>query len=245
MEISTTSWILANLGIFILGISKSGLKGIGIVIVTLMALAFGAKVSTGLIVPLLVVGDIFAAAYYRRHVEWKYMWRFLPWIVVGLLIGTAIGKDLPEALFKWCMAAIILLSVGLMWWWDLRKSKKVPTHWTFGGVMGIVAGTTSMIGNLAGVFSNIFFLAMRLPKNAFIGTAAWVFLVVDIVKLPFHIFIWETISWDTLVINAKLLPALFIGLLSGVRIVRAIADTHYRKMILILTAFGALMLLLR
>ena len=243
--ISSSSWILAFLAAMILGISKSGIKGIAIIIVTLMALAFGARESTGLIVPLLIVGDIFAVIYYNRHAQWSYIFRFLPWMIFGVLIGVLIGKDLDEETFKYGMAFIILGSVLMMYWWDQRKSKKVPTHWAFAGTMGILAGITTMIGNLAGAFSNIFFLAMRLPKNEFIGTAAWLFFIVNVFKLPFHIFVWKTITPETLMINLKLAPAIFIGLFIGVRLVKIIKDDFYRKMILVLTAVGAMLILIR
>lgn len=244
-SIPITSWILAFFAALILGISKSGIKGIAIIIVTLMALAFGAKESTGLIVPLLVVGDIFAVIYYNRHAQWSYIYRFLPWMICGVLIGVVIGKDLNEATFKFGMAFIILGSVLMMYWWDRRKSKTVPTHWAFAGSMGILAGITTMIGNLAGAISNIFFLAMRLPKNEFIGTAAWLFFIVNVFKLPFHIFVWHTITPETLRINLYLVPAIFIGLFLGVRLVKLIKDDFYRKMILVLTALGALLILIR
>ena len=210
-----------------------------------MALAFGAKESTGLIVPLLVVGDAFAVVYYNRHAQWKYIAAFLPWMILGILIGTAIGKDLPETTFKISMSIIILGTVIMMYWWDRKKSKNVPTHWAFAGFIGTMAGITTMIGNLAGAFSNIYFLAMRLPKNEFIGTAAWLFFIVNIFKLPFHIFIWKTITPETLLINLKLVPGIVLGIIVGVRLVKIIKEQFYRKMILVLTAVGAFLILFR
>ena len=67
-------------------------------IVTIMALVFGSKSSTGIIVPLLIVGDIFAVIYYNRHARWDYLFKLLPWMIAGVLIGVWIGKDLPELL---------------------------------------------------------------------------------------------------------------------------------------------------
>lgn len=244
-EITSTAWALAFTAAIVLGVSKAGIKGIAIITVTLMALAFGAKQSTGLIVPLLIVGDIFAVIYYNRHTQWKYILRFLPWMMAGVLIGVIIGKDLDEATFKIGMAIIILGSVVLMYWWDRKKSKVVPTHWAFAGFMGVMAGITTMIGNLAGAFSNIFFLAMRLPKNQFIGTAAWLFFIINLFKLPFHIWSWETVTPETLLINLKLVPGILIGLFVGVRLVKIIKDDFYRKMILVLTALGAILILFR
>ncbi|MEO9894226.1 sulfite exporter TauE/SafE family protein [Aurantibacter sp.] len=244
-EVSTTAWILAFTAAMVVGISKSGIKGIAIITVTLMALAFGAKESTGIIVPLLIVGDIFAVIYYNRHTQWKYIIRFLPWMMLGVLIGVFIGKDLDETTFKIGMAIIILGSVIMMYWWDSKKSKKVPTHWAFAGFMGIMAGITTMIGNLAGAFANIFFLAMRLPKNEFIGTAAWLFFIINVFKLPFHIWAWGTITKESFILDLKLIPAIFVGLFVGIQLVKIIKESFYRKMILILTAIGALLIFFR
>ncbi|TMM59074.1 sulfite exporter TauE/SafE family protein [Maribacter algarum] len=245
LDLSITSWILALSAAFIIGVSKSGIKGTALVAVTFMALAFETKASTGLVVPLFIVGDIFAVVYYNRHTQWKYIIRFLPWTMVGVLIGNVIGKDLDEATFKIGMAIVILGSVIMMYWWDRRKSKVVPTHWAFAGLMGLLAGVTTMIGNLAGSFANIFFLAMRLPKNEFIGTAAWLFFIINVFKLPFHIWSWGTITKETLLFDLKLVPAIILGLFVGVRLVKTIKDDFYRKMILILTALGAIAILFR
>lgn len=245
MDITTTTWAIALTAAFILGISKSGIKGIAVIIVTLMALAFGAKESTGILLPLLVVGDAFAVIYYHRHAQWKYIISFLPWMILGILIGTLIGKDLPESSFKISMSVIILATVIMMFWWDRKKSENVPKHWTFSGFIGTLAGITTMIGNLAGDFSNIYFLAMRLPKNEFIGTAAWLFFIVNLIKLPFHIFVWNTIGPETLLIDLKLMPGILLGLMVGVQLVKVIKDQHYRKMILLLTAVGALLIVFR
>jgi len=245
LNVPATGWILAFLAAFIIGVSKSGVKGTALVAVTFMALAFETKASTGLIVPLFIVGDIFAVIYYNRHTQWKYIIRFLPWVVTGVVIGNFIGKDLDEATFKIGMAIVILGSVIMMYWWDRRKSKVVPTHWAFAGIMGLLAGITTMIGNLAGSFANIFFLAMRLPKNEFIGTAAWLFFIINIFKLPFHIWSWGTITSETLLFDLKLVPAIVLGLFGGVRLIKIIKEDFYRKMILVLTALGAIVILFR
>ncbi|MDX1332427.1 MAG: TSUP family transporter, partial [Robiginitalea sp.] len=92
---------------------------------------------------------------------------------------------------------------------------------------------------------NLYFLAMRLPKNQFIGTAAWLFLITNWVKLPLHIFLWKTIDTGVLLTDLWLLPGLVLGLFLGVRIVKRIREGSYRKLILLLTAFGAILLLVR
>ena len=115
----------------------------------------------------------------------------------------------------------------------------------FGPSMGLLAGFTTMIGNLAGAFSNIYFLAMRLPKNEFIGTSSWLFFIINVFKIPFHIFFWKTITLKSLIISSKLLPFVIIGLLIGVLVVKKIENKNYRKLILILTAIGGVAILLK
>lgn len=97
-----------------------------------------------------------------------------------------------------------------------------------------------MIGNLAGAFSNIYFLATGLLKNNFIGTAAWVFLAINFFKLPFQIFSWKNISASSLHIDLYLLPLLIIGFWSGVKIVSIVKEKGYRKAVIVLTLIGAL-----
>ena len=244
-QLTWLDWSLALLAIILLGISKAGVKGISVLFITLLALVFGSKASTGILLPLLTVGDIFAIIYYHKHTQWKYLKRLLPWMAVGVLVGVKVGEGLPEHIFKQGMAAIILLTVVMMFWWDRRKIKAVPDNWWFAGSMGLAAGFATMIGNLAGAFSNIFFLAMRLPKNQFIGTAAWLFFIINLFKLPFHIFVWGTVTWETLAIDLRLVSAIFIGLFLGIKILKKIKDEQYRQMILILTAIGALVILFR
>ncbi|WP_246245495.1 MULTISPECIES: sulfite exporter TauE/SafE family protein [Flavobacteriaceae] len=244
-EPSWMAWLLAATATFLMGTSKAGLKGMSIFNVTLMALAFGARQSTGIFIPLLLVGDIFAVVYYNKHTQWKYLLKILPWMLTGILIGVLVGSDLPEREFKLSMVVVIFISLGMLYWWDRRKSSKIPTHWTFSGPIGIVAGISTMIGNLAGAFTNIFFLAMRLPKNEFVGTAAWLFFITNMFKLPFHVFVWKTISAETLIINLKLLPAIFAGLFLGVFIVKKINDRNYKRFILIVTAIGAIAILFK
>ena len=245
MELTFLEWGLVAFGAFLLGISKSGIKGIGVFIVTLMAMVFGSKVSTGIVMPMLIVGDIFAVIYYKRHAQWKYIFILIPWMIVGVLLGVWLGKDLPEESFKQLMAVIILVSVGLMYWSEKRESYYFPKSRTFGAGMGTLAGFTTMVGNLAGPIANIYFLLMRFPKNHFIGTTAYLFFVINLFKLPFHIFSWETISEETLMINLKVLPVQVLGLVVGVALVKKIQEGWYRKMILILTAIGAVMIFLK
>lgn len=236
------SWLLAGLGAFLLGVGKSGIKGIAVFIVVLFVYAFGARTSTGIVMPLLIVGDIFAIVYYNKHANWSYVFRIIPWMLIGVVLATYGGTFFNEEAFTLSMALLILVTTGLMGYWEIRPLSQVPSHWSFAGSLGILAGFTTMIGNLAGAVINIYFLALRLPKNIFIGTTAYVFFLINVFKVPFHVWVWETIQWESLQISLYLIPVELLGLLFGVRWVKYIPDTNYRKLILILTGLGSLAL---
>ncbi|PKV50460.1 hypothetical protein ATE84_2518 [Aquimarina sp. MAR_2010_214] len=240
-----SSYFIPFTAAFILGVSKSGLKGMGIVVVTLMALAHGAKASTGILLPLLIFADVLAVLYYNRHARWKYLLQFLPWMIGGVLLAVFVGKDLPEYIFKKGMAVIIIISVVIMFFWERYDKKNIPNRLWFISTTGFAAGFTTMIGNLAGAFTNIFFMATRIPKNEFIGTAAWLFFIINLFKLPFHIFSWDTINMKTLIVDLYLIPGVILGFVIGLKVVKRFKDHQYRKFILIMTAIGGLVILFK
>ncbi|MEQ1799391.1 MAG: sulfite exporter TauE/SafE family protein [Lacibacter sp.] len=242
---STFNWALILLAAFIIGLSKAGLKGMDMLNVTIMAIVFGGKASTGIVLPLLCVADIGAVFFYNRHAQWKHFWKLIPWMAIGILIGVFVGRDLNEAVFRKVMALIILITVVIILYMEFRKTVSIPTNPLFVSGTGLVAGFTTMLGNLAGAFSNIYFLAMRLPKNDFIGTAAWVFLVINLFKLPFQVFYWKNITASSLQTDLVLLPALAIGFWMGLKIVHRIKDDNYRKVVIVLTLIGAVFIFLK
>ena len=233
-------WLLILIAAFIIGLSKAGLKGIDMMNVTIMAIVFGSKASTGLVLPLLCAADIMAVWYYKRHVQWPQFWKLIPWMMAGIVLGVYVGKDLNEQLFRKLMAFIIICTVVIMIMMEFKKVEKIPDNKLFVISTGLTSGFTTMLGNLAGAFANIYFLAMRMPKNDFIGTAAWVFLVINLFKLPFQIIFWKNINLATLHTDLLLLPALIAGFWAGLKIVSYIKDDTYRKVVIVLTFVGAI-----
>lgn len=242
---STLDLVLIALSAFIIGLSKAGLKGIDMLNVTIMTIVFGGKASTGIVLPLLCAADIMAVKYYHRHAQWPHVIKLMPWMVIGILVGVVVGKDLNEGVFRKVMATIIVLTVAIMLIIEFRKTMVIPNNKLFVSGMGLVSGVTTMLGNLAGAFSNIYFLAMRLPKNDFIGTGAWIFLLINFFKLPFQVFYWHNINSSSLLTDLALLPFLALGFWYGLILVGRIKDDQYRKVVIVLTFIGAIFIFLK
>ena len=236
--------LFSFLAAILLGMSKAGVKGPGIVIVGLIALDFGAKASTGLLLPLLLFADFFAVYYYRRHTEVSYLKKLLPMMVVGVLLATYVGEQISEAAFKYWMAWLVIVGFVLMLIRDFYWKDMVPNHFLYGPIMGLLSGFTSMIGNLAGPFANLYFLSFRVEKIKFISTAAWMFLFVNLFKLPFHFFVWHTINRETLLMDSKLLIFVVAGFLLGIYLVKLMSEGIYKFIIYLSTVLGAALILM-
>jgi uncharacterized protein len=237
--------VLIFFAAFIIGITKAGLKGLDLLTVTVTAFVFGSKQSTGIILPLLIIGDILAVIYYRRNAKWPLFWKLISWMSLGILFGVYFGNGMAESFFKKLFAFIILGNICLMIWFETRKADYNPKNILFVPTIGLLAGFTSMIGNLAGGFSNIYFMAQRISKNDFIGTAAWVFLVINLFKLPFQVVFWKNINANTLQIGIWMVPIEIIGFATGIYLVDKIKDENYRKIVIALSILGAFTLIFR
>ncbi len=245
IDLAPWQWGLYLISALIIGIAKGGVKGLGSLSIPLMALAFGGKASTGLVLPMLLIGDVFAVPYYSRYADWSQLLRLLPWIVAGVLLGTWLGDSIDEQSFRLVLAVIVVFCVLMLLYGEFVGFKKVPDNWVFAGSMGLGAGFTTMVGNLAGAFVNLYFLSLRVPKLQFIGTVAWLFLIVNCIKLPLHALVWETIDRETLTLNVLAAPAIILGFFVGVRLVKYLGESGYRKVIIVLTGLAAVLLFFR
>jgi hypothetical protein len=204
--------------------SKTGVHGAGMLSVPLLALVFGGLNSSGVILPMLIIADVFGVWYYHRHASWKHLKLLFPWAVLGVVIGTLAGAYIDDKIFKAIMALTIFISIPVMIWLKEGEDDHIPKTGWFSISTGIAGGFTSMVGNLAGSVMAVYLLAARLPKNAYIGTTAWFFLVVNWTKVPFHILVWHTITWNTVYLSLATLPLILLGAIIGIYIIKRVPE---------------------
>lgn len=241
-DLSWVQWLLIFGCGLLVGLSKTGIAGISMIAIPVLAHIFGGKLSTGVLLPMLIMADFFAVFYFRQYARWDFLIKLLPWSLAGIMIGTYIGNQINDEQFKLLMGGIIIISIIIMVWRDVKGIQDIPDFWWFSMIMGLLAGFTTMVGNLAGAITAIYFLSMQLPKNTFIGTGAWFYLIVNVLKVPFHIFSWETITLHSFQLNLYILPAIALGAVLGVRIVKYFSNTAYRKFVIAVTLISAALL---
>lgn len=245
-ELTVGGWIVVALCAMLVGMAKTGLSGAGLLVVPLMAYVFGGKPSVGLLLPLLIFADIYAVSYYNRHAQWKYVIKLMPWTVAGVLIAMIIGKNINEQQFNTMLGFVVVGGIVLILWFDVNKHKiNIPDYWWFAGIMGLLGGFTTMIGNAAGPVMTLYLLSMRLPKNNYIGTAAWFFFIINLFKVPLHVFVWGTITWQSFLFDILMIVPIFAGALMGVRIVKLFPEKGYRIFLILSTIAAAIVLLFK
>lgn len=244
-HLNAFQWSVIMICGMLIGMSKVGVPGVSMIVVPALAFIFGAKQSTGVLLPILMMADIFGVAYYRRHANWSHLIKVLPWAVVGLLIALWVGEIVNDKQFKNLIAILVFLSIGLMIWQDKRKGTNFfPDKWWFAAAMGILGGFATMIGNVAGPVFAIYLLAMHLPKNSFIGTGAWFFMIINFSKFPLQLFVWNNINTESLAIDLVTLPAIALGAFLGFKMVKIIPEHTYRGFVIVITVISAFLLLL-
>lgn len=230
----------------LLGMAKAGLSGFGLAVIPVMALIFGAKESTGVILPMLITADVMAVIYYRQHAVWKHIIGILPWVAAGIIAGLILGNMINNSQFRIVMLSVVWVMLILMIVNDLwkKESDLIPHNKYFGAIMGMAGGFATMIGNSAGPVFTLYFLSMRLTKKEFIGTGAWLYLIMNTGKLPLQILVWKNITLTSLIPGLISIPFIALGIFLGIRIVNLFSEKVYRYFVIITTIGASLLLFL-
>lgn len=244
-ELSATEWLLLLVSATFVGMAKAGLRGMGMLTIPILAAVFGGKMSAGLILPILSFADFFAVKYYNRDANWKYVIQSIPAAVIGVLLAVWLGHSIDDDTFKLLMGWLIIFGLALMIFLERRHlPSSITDSWWFGSFFGMLGGFSSMIGNAAAPVLAVYLLSTRIPKQSFIGTGGWFFLIINFVKWPFHIFVWKTITWSSFSLNLLTIPAIAVGILLGILVVKRIPERAFRYFIIIMTFIVAMRLIL-
>ena len=211
-----------------IGMAKTGLGGLGMIVVPVMANIFGAKSSTGILLLLLIMADFFGVRYYHMHADLRQLIKLIPSTIIGILTGVFIGDILSDVYFQFLLGAVIISGALIM-----VIKVDIKENNLFSIAVGFLGGFITMIGNAAGPIMSIYFLSMGFDKNKFIGTAAWFFLFVNLFKVPMHVFIWKTMDLNILLFDLSLFPLILLGALTGVWIVKKIPEQPYKIFVIV------------
>jgi uncharacterized membrane protein YfcA len=242
--IPVSTLLAGNGSTFFTGCSKTGIPGASILGVVLLAnLMEETRQSVGILLPLLISADLFAVGYYRRHTDWTILTRMLPWTVCGLALGAVALRHIPDGTFAPILGALVL---GILTLEIIRQQLQwdhIPHHPVVAALLGITAGFTTTIGNLAGPVMALYLLSLGLDKNRFMGSMAYFFLIINCLKVPIFIFS-DMITPDSLRISVQFLPGILLGALIGRWLFLRIPQKPFQLSVQILAGAAAIRLLL-
>ena len=255
MDFGPWEWAFGAAAALLVGISKTGVPGVGILVVPLLASTFGGRPSIGIMLPMLIMGDIFAATWYRRHVQWDKLIGLLPWVVVGLAIGTVTLQwtaRLPDSkdVIGQMMGALVLVMIAVYFLQKFLGENLTPKSKIGTAGTGVSAGFSTMVSNAAGPIMQIYLAAHKLPKEQFMGTIAWYFFTINLSKLPVYIILSMVNPSNPIVtkssglFNLMMFPVIVVGVYIGKWILPRMSQKQFDVAVFVLAAAGAIKLLI-
>lgn len=246
-------WALVAGAALVVGLAKTAVSGAGPLAAAMFALALPARQSTGILLPLLVLGDVMAVTVYRRHADWPLLLRLLPWLGLGVVSGAGFLTLVDDLQMRVVIGVILLVLVGgtvADRKGRLRRlvgADRPPEERGRGAsavlaAAGWLAGFTTMVANSAGPVTTVYLLLSGLLVLQFMGTAAWLYLIVNLVKLPFSLAL-GLIGPGAVRLDLALAPLVLLGGLVGAVLVRRFSQELFEKVVLGLSAVSAVLLL--
>jgi len=228
-----------------MGLSKTGIQNIGSLAIPVFAFLFGARESTGIVLILLAMSDLMSVIYYRKKLIWSEVLKLLPMALTGLVFALILGKYIDNKTFKIIMASCILLGIGIMFWMerihDNRKETLSNAKW-YSPIFGFIMGFSTMIGNAAGPALSVYLLSRKMDKYTFVATGAWFIMILNYVKIPLQIFVWNNVSWAGFMLNLMAIPFIILGGITGIKLLKKLPEQLFKRIIQILIIISSILM---
>jgi uncharacterized protein len=256
-HLSALDLSLLALGACLVGLSKTALPGAGTLSVGLFAAVLPARQSTGALLVLLILGDLFAVWTYHAHADWAALRRLVPAVIGGVLVGTFFLATAGDGTVRRVIGAILLALIAVTLVQrgaaarrrgrsqsddapvarSAQASRRTSSRLASTGY-GILAGFTTMVANAGGPVVSMYFLSARFSVTRFLGTAAWFFFAVNVAKTPFSVSL-GLIDLASLRLDLLLAPAVVVGAFAGRRLARRIDQDLFDRLVIVLTVVSA------
>ncbi|KAB2641737.1 MAG: sulfite exporter TauE/SafE family protein [Verrucomicrobia bacterium] len=245
MSADLGSLALAMFAALCVGVSKAGFGGLSMISVVVFAEIYGARLSTGLALPLLIAADLTVYPAFRRCGSWRPVWPLLLPTAVGLLGGWFLLGKIDDVLARRIIGGVVLAMVAVQLGrrqWPQAYQEMADSR-GFGLAAGVAGGFATMLANAAGPIIQLFLLSRRFGKMDLVGVGARFFLLVNLAKVPLSAKL-ALISPASLLENAKLLPAMWLGVWLGGKLLRRVPQRLFEWLVVIFAILAGLRLTL-
>ncbi len=237
-HLAAWQWLLGAFCALAVGIAKTGVPGLGILVVPLMVLTVGdARFSAGWLLPMLCTADILAVILWRRHAAAGKLFSLAPWVAAGMILGAA-ALALPERILRTVVGVIVLLMMFAYLYRRRRGDDSIPAH---PAPYGVAAGFATTVANAAGPVMNLYLLGKRLTKEEFVATGAWFFFLINLTKLPIYAG-HGLFNRTSLLFDAAMVPMILVGAATGRWLVNQMSPRIFEVLVIALTFISTLLL---
>ncbi|MGW6528955.1 sulfite exporter TauE/SafE family protein [Streptomyces venezuelae] len=251
-DLSAAGFAALAVAALLVGFSKTAVSGANTISLAVFAVVLPARASTGVLLPILIAGDVLAVLTYRRHAHWPTLWRLFPAVAGGVVAGTVFLLWADDAVMRTSIGAILLLMAGVTIARRGSRSRPDPEEredGTWGRrvkapAYGVLGGFTTMVANAGGPVMSMYLLSAGFRKLGFLGTSAWFFLIVNTTKVPFSVSL-GLIDTRSLLLDAALVLFVVPGAILGKYTVNRINQRLFEQLVIGATVLGGLQLLLR
>jgi uncharacterized membrane protein YfcA len=245
------SLLTGALAAYIVGLSKTGVPGGGLIAIPIFATVFDGRLIPGGTLPILLVADLFAVVWYRHHARWDVLRPLAPWIGVGYVFGIAFFVAIGSATrsLEVAIGAIVLLVVSLQLTRIARARPPGDASVATAAVYGSAGGFTTFVANAAGPVLTTHLVARGMAKHQLVGTSAWLYFSINLAKIPIYLALGAWVAGGpfftpgSLTYAALMIPAIVGGVFSGRMVFRRIPQQAFLLVVLALSAAGAVRLL--
>lgn len=219
-------WIAALIGVTVLGLAKGGFAGLGVLGVPIMALGMNPVIAAAILLPILLVQDVFSVRAFGAHRDNGLLKVMIPSACIGILAGWALARFVPVAMVE---LAVGVIAIGFGIQRIMAEKRGIPARigaaWE-GGAAGAVAGFTSQIAHAGGPPFQMHVLPRKLPRDVFIGTSSVFFAAINWLKVPAY---WALGAFTpaNLWLAAILMPAAILSTWAGTVLVRRVDGPRF------------------
>jgi uncharacterized membrane protein YfcA len=208
----------ALLGVTMLGISKGGFFGLGVMALPLMSLFVSPLQAAAIILPTALAQDVLTV--------WTYRHNWSPWNLKIMLPSMTAGIGLAWLMAAALSPAHIRLAIGLIaalfvirHWFAGRIERFIRPNAVTAVIFGGVGGVTTMLANAGGPAWQMHLLPQRLDKLTYVGTVTMLFASSNIIKIPAFATL-GFLTADNMLVGAALIPMAVVTNCAGIWLVR-------------------------
>ena len=244
MEISLIFCLTVIPAIILFGIAKSGLGGsVSLVSIPLMTIVMPLNHALAILLPILIFSDFIAAYRFRKDFDRETLNLIIPFAAIGVIVGSFTFTLFPETFLKLLLGIMGILFVGHYFLYRKVITKPAKPNFFKGAICSSIAGFTSFCAHSGGTPTSVYLLPLRLKKEIYVGTRIMFFTSINIIKLPFYLYL-SMVNYETLYQSIALFPLSLLGILIGYQLLKILEENLFYNIIYALIFFASIKLIL-